>query len=440
LRGLTSGVINVGESGVRGSCILVGDQFCGWLPHVGFLGMKVVGVLLKSSKLLGLIDNKFGDTCDVQVGDWSCAQMRADVVLVDGIANDEVLQVAKSAGARLVMSTVRKRRTIGFSATSWNQVGRERISHQFVGGITDRVVDLSIYQPPGATALCLGPPLAREVPRDASTVLSLKEHATMFRPIPSPDVVEPLACVNLGSLQKPIYHGRGLLPGKLDRHTWVLTPFLYSPKAKKEWGLRRLGIQETLACLDFPDDWAKWLDKAGVDREFVERQPAMSCFVAGGSRWLDALFSGNEGGKETKELRISSENSGDTKRPRVESPSKAQPLFSSKIQKRRDRDLSACHAQDQVKRLEVKDESEEESYSTPIPQPVDAQPTQGQAETEASRIALSNELKPGGWPQHSNGDSCGYSKPNPCRCSILILDGRIKREESPDFRIEENPC
>jgi hypothetical protein len=56
------------------------------------------------------------------------------------------------------------------------------------------------------------------------------------------------------------------------------------------------GIQETLACLDYPDDWARWLAKSRVDRDFVEKQPAMSCFVAGTSRWLDALFTGNEGG------------------------------------------------------------------------------------------------------------------------------------------------
>jgi hypothetical protein len=165
-----------------------------------------------------------------------------------------------------------------------------------LGGVTESIVDLSIYQPPGALPLALGPPLAPEIPRDASTVLSLKEHSSMFRPIPSPDVVEPLNCINLGTTEKPIYHGRGLLPGRLNRHTWVLTPFLCSPKAKREWGLRRLGIHEMLACLDYPDDWATWLERAGVDRTFVERQPPMSCFVAGGSRWLDALFKDDEGG------------------------------------------------------------------------------------------------------------------------------------------------
>ena len=70
-------------------------------------------------------------------------------------------------------------------------------------------------------------------------------------------MVKPLTCVNLGSTKRPIYHGRGLLPKTVTRDTWVLTPFLFSLKAKKEWGLQRLGIEKTLACLDSPDDWAK---------------------------------------------------------------------------------------------------------------------------------------------------------------------------------------
>jgi hypothetical protein len=74
LRGLTWGVINIRERGGRGSCILVGDQLCGWLPHVGFLGIKLGGVfLLKSDRLLDLIERQIGDTCDAQVGNWASA-------------------------------------------------------------------------------------------------------------------------------------------------------------------------------------------------------------------------------------------------------------------------------------------------------------------------------------------------------------------------------
>jgi hypothetical protein len=91
---------------------------------VGFLGLKVAGVLLKSAMLFDLVEEKLGDKCDVQVGNWESAQLQANVVLVDGSAETEVLNVAQRAGACLVLSTVRKRKSCG-SDSSWTQVIRE---------------------------------------------------------------------------------------------------------------------------------------------------------------------------------------------------------------------------------------------------------------------------------------------------------------------------
>ena len=205
---------------MRGSCILVGDQFCSWLPHVGFLGLKLTGVLLRSDSLLSLLEAKVGNVCDVLVGDWKSAQMNADVVLVDGPACAEVIRVASRSGARLILSTKRRRKMP--SGLGWMQVCRERISHQFVGGVTERVVDLSVFRSLGAPLLRVGPALVKEVLRGASTVLSLKEYCKYFRPIPTNKVVEPLSCVNLGTADRPYYHGRGLLPKALTRDTWLV--------------------------------------------------------------------------------------------------------------------------------------------------------------------------------------------------------------------------
>jgi hypothetical protein len=83
-----------------------------------------------------------------------------------------------------------------------------------------------------------------------------------------------------------------------------LTPFLFSLKAKREWGLRRLGVQETLARLDFPEDWSRWLEKAGADRVFVEKQPPMARFVAGAAWWLTSFFNNNNEGRERKNEQI----------------------------------------------------------------------------------------------------------------------------------------
>jgi hypothetical protein len=253
-----------------------------------------VGILLTSDTFLPLIEGKVGKRCDVQVGNWTEANMNANVVLVDGAPSRPAFDVATRSGARMLLSTARTR-SRGVSTGGWWQVTRERISHSLVGGITTRVVDFTVHQPTDAATLVTRGAIPAAVPRDASTVLSLAQHAKIFRPAPTLEVIDPLRCVNLASNDKPIYHGRGLLPSRLTRDTWVLTPFLFSPKVKKEWGLRRLGVQETLMCLDFPDDWVTWLAKAGADCTFVENQAPMACFVAGARRWLAALFPDNEG-------------------------------------------------------------------------------------------------------------------------------------------------
>ena len=88
--------------------------------------------------------------------------MNADVVLVDGPACAEVFQVASRSGARLILSTERCRKRP--SGLGWMQVCRGRISHQFVGSVTERVVDLSVFRPLGSPLLSPGLALVQEVP------------------------------------------------------------------------------------------------------------------------------------------------------------------------------------------------------------------------------------------------------------------------------------
>jgi hypothetical protein len=99
----------------------------------------------------------------------------------------------------------------------------------------------------------------------------------------------------------------------------------------------------------------------------VEKQPAMACFVAGSTRWLEALFRKNEGGTDvghdlSKVLRIESTSNtphDNAKRSKISTSlsdlpcsatssfsTKAVPLFSTKLQKRRDRDVAECLAYD----------------------------------------------------------------------------------------------
>jgi hypothetical protein len=135
------------------------------------------------------------------------ANIRADVLLVDGAVQGAVFKVATMSGTRLLLSTARKRSQGGTTNSGWLLAARERISHQFVGGITERVGDFTVYRPPGVPPLVVGPPLTQEVPRDASTVLSLTKHAKLFCTHLALEVIEPLPCVKLGSVDKPVYHG-----------------------------------------------------------------------------------------------------------------------------------------------------------------------------------------------------------------------------------------
>jgi hypothetical protein len=64
------------------------------IPHVGFLGLEIIGILLKLSQLLGLVEAKLGNDWDIQVGEWGSANMKADVLLIDGVANYTMLEVA----------------------------------------------------------------------------------------------------------------------------------------------------------------------------------------------------------------------------------------------------------------------------------------------------------------------------------------------------------
>jgi hypothetical protein len=78
-----------------------------------------------------------------------------------------------------------------------------------------------------------------------------------YRTAPTAWAVEPLAVVNLGCEQHPIYHGGGLLPGLLDRGTRVLTPCVYAPWGK--WAVRPLTYLKALLCKDVFETLAKVL-------------------------------------------------------------------------------------------------------------------------------------------------------------------------------------
>ena len=80
---------------------------------------------------------------------WEWAQMRGDVILVDG---QKLQRDGRCPGKWSRLSAehcVRKQALKGILAnTRWSQVCRkQQISHHFVGGITEHIVDLSVSSP-----------------------------------------------------------------------------------------------------------------------------------------------------------------------------------------------------------------------------------------------------------------------------------------------------
>jgi hypothetical protein len=89
------------------------------------------------------------------------------------------------------------------------------------------------------------------VPRDASTVLSVKGAAHIYRRAPSQRHTANFDCVNVGTAERPVYHGGGWLPAPLTKATCVLTPHIYATEHSS--ANCALSCDELLVCNDAPD-------------------------------------------------------------------------------------------------------------------------------------------------------------------------------------------
>jgi hypothetical protein len=123
------------------------------------------------------------------------------------------------------------------------------LRHAYLGGVTQGHTRL------GAAFSSLAPkvlPLPAELaPRDASTVLTVKGVVHLYRRAPNSRHTPNYTCENLGTDNKPIYHGGGWLPARIHRGTRVLTPHIYASSGT--WENRTLGWDEVMVCYDAPD-------------------------------------------------------------------------------------------------------------------------------------------------------------------------------------------
>jgi hypothetical protein len=124
------------------------------------------------------------------------------------------------------------------------------------------------------------------VGRDASTVLSSMEGTRRYCRAPQTRTVLPLACVNLGSLGHPEYHGGGLLPSPLDKTVQVTTPTLFAKLGF--WGLRRLTSEEILLAKDMSEADVSKLARLSREGSFLRMLTPGKCLVFG----FRALFYG----------------------------------------------------------------------------------------------------------------------------------------------------
>jgi hypothetical protein len=289
LRGLTMGSIKMTkESGDRIRCVVVGDKYPCWLPHCGALGLEVARVYVQSTDFVKIIASQVLSTCEVQVGEIPSKFPLSSVVLVDGPATTRILEEAKMSRTKMVLSTRRRRR----AAHGW-AVRTQALIHNLLGGVTEKTQELVVHLPVNSPLVSLSGEPRGGQERDASTVLIVNEFCHLMRKIPDPLEVFPLRSLNLGTDQRPVYHGGGLLPTFLDRSTWVLTRCL----SATQWGKRRVTRLEVLLANDYPEDIAKaLLEESGADDVFVNSCPAVGCFISGAQPWLAAL-SQNEGGR-----------------------------------------------------------------------------------------------------------------------------------------------
>lgn len=312
LRGITFGTVKIRSSVRRHDCVILGEEFPSWCLHVESFGFQPTQVLVRRPTYVPYLHAVCGSNSQVRSGsDWDLGirswptTVKGLPAFVDGRLTTQLADLLGSAGIVDILSTQRPRNTLdGWSST------QTVIRHTDVGGVTDSVVSIFRH----SKSIC-EPSLAvvrPTIPRDASTVLTQAVFGSHFRSPPLEVHPEPLRVVNLGTLEHPVYHGFGWLPGSLDRSLRVVIPVLNSPQRGGKWGVRRLSGKEVLLCKDVSDAHCRILttlapsDLAGLDpvpgeaNDFLRKLLPGKCLVDG----YHVLFNGGGKGVEKEASEI----------------------------------------------------------------------------------------------------------------------------------------
>jgi hypothetical protein len=228
--------------------VVFGDTFSSWLPCLGELGFRAVLVVLRTGEYVQIVSHLVDSTCRIDIGLQGSAFNVLGFPTIgffDGRLTSSFLATIHAFGLSTLIGTRVPRRPFpGWLSHSL------AVSHPDVGGIT--TAKLSLYAMTlneGTLSSPLPSAPVFSVQRDASTILQVKVNSSQFRPAPPECHLVPLECRDLGPVDRPYYHGGGLLPGAISHKVWVLTPTLFVPKGN--WGLRSLSHEEILLANDW---------------------------------------------------------------------------------------------------------------------------------------------------------------------------------------------
>jgi hypothetical protein len=279
--------------------ILWGSDYCSWLCVLKELKLRPVVLILATFDSVDLAQATVGGDCLVilatDLDDLLIKSITgmAQLGLVDGRVTSSLCESSARMGLKRIIGNKPLRRSIpGWTHDSWS------FQHCDIGGVTTGRMN--------GVCLALGTSspgsqdLPTSVPRDASTVLCVQAPSRKYRPAPSCCVVVPLGCVNLGSSERPYYHGGGLIPGNSDRNTEVLSPGIYAPKG--QWALRSLTLEEVLIAKDYNQVLAALMTSGPLTNSFLRELSPDKSIIALARRWGcnggDVFFNGSRARSE----------------------------------------------------------------------------------------------------------------------------------------------
>jgi hypothetical protein len=213
------------------------------------------------------------------------------VGFVDGRVISDIIGMVETLGITSLLSTKSPRRGL----PGWKSL-TQYFSHEASGGVTTATMSMPRFGQGSPDLISQAVPT--EILRDASTVLSTRPFVGTWVAAPATRTLTPLCCLNLGSVDAPIYHSGGLLPRTVDKRTAVAVPSNFAPAGF--WGQRQLTAKEILFAKDVPEDLANTLVAKGLSKTFLATFPPLGTLRVGiGSLLASREGNGGERERET---------------------------------------------------------------------------------------------------------------------------------------------